>query len=171
MPYAGASVDESTKGKWEDYIKDSDYGSMSELIRAAVRREINRGEGDSTGASRGESVEVERLQEQQQTTIQKIESLAESFREAQEEREAEEYPEEVKAAAFEIAGDLDTISPDEFREMSSNADIERVKLASEHFDSGEETHRVIAALDYLEENVQWIRRKPTPPSDYYRVEE
>lgn len=176
MPYVGASVDESTKGKWDDFVQESQYGSMSELVRAAVRKEILASESDApTGASdagsTGASVEVDRLQEQQRETLTKVEELTEAVQEAREERETEEYPEEVKEAAFAIASDLEAISPDRYANWASDENIELTKLASEHFGDGEETHKVSAALDYLEENVGWIRKKPVPPNDYYRVEE
>lgn len=176
MPYVGASVDESTKADWDGFLQESQYGSMSELLRGAVRKEVRREREGGTGASgdggaTGVSVEVDRLQEQQKETLDKIDSLVETVQEAQEERETEEYPEEVKEAAFAIASDLETISPDRYSDWASDANIELVKLASEHFGDGEETHKVSAALDYLEENIGWIEKKPVPPSDYYRVEE
>ena len=56
MPYVGASVDSSTKDKWEEYIEQSDYGSMSELVRGAVRSEMRSQGSDSGGESRGSSL-------------------------------------------------------------------------------------------------------------------
>ena len=171
MPYVGASVDEATKEKWESYVEDSDYGSLSELIRSTVRQEIRSEGAGAAGASRETTVEVDRLQEQQQTTIQRIEALQEAVEQAQEERETTEYPEEVVDVAHQIAGDLDTISSDEYARMTSDADTGHVKLADEYFGDRDDTPKVVAAFNYLEENIPWIRKRPTPPSEYYRVED
>jgi len=43
MAYVGVNVDESTKEQWQSYVDESDYGSMSEFIRNAVRKEIHDG--------------------------------------------------------------------------------------------------------------------------------
>lgn len=146
---------------------------MSELIRVAVRKEI-RGENDSKESKKGTDtggIEVDRIQEQQQTIISKIQELSENVENSQQEREAEAYPEEVKSAAFSIASDLETISPDKYANWTSDENIALTKLAAENFDDGEATHKITAALNYLEENVDWIRKKPALPNDYYRVRE
>jgi len=170
MPYAGASVDETTKGEWEDYIEDTDYGSLSELIRNAVRKEI-KSDGGSSGVSSGEAIEVDRLKEQQQDTIQKIENLREVVEEAQKEREKTEYPEDVVEVAHDIAGELDTVSRDEPHPIAEQKYKELRKLSAEHFGDPNEVDKIEAALNYLDENVSWIVNRPVLPSEYYRRED
>jgi Arc/MetJ-type ribon-helix-helix transcriptional regulator len=170
MPYVGSSVDESTKEKWENHLEESSYGSMSELVRGAVRKEIQSDDG-SGGTSDGQTIEVDRLQEQQQETIQRIEGLQETIEEAQEERETTEYPEEIVEVAHDIAGDLETISTDGYKHLTTDALSELANLSQEHFGDKTQVDKISAALDYLEENVSWIRKRPVLPSEYYRVED
>jgi len=170
MPYVGSSVDESTKEKWENYLEESSYGSMSELVRAAVRKEVQ-SDGSSNGASSGQPVEVDRLQEQQQDTIQRIERLQETVEEAQEEREKTEYPEEVVKVAHDIADGLETITASENQRMTEEARDELARLSQEHFGDFQHLNEISAALNYLEENISWIHRRPDLPSEYYRVED
>ena len=172
MAYVGASVDEATKEKWEGYIEETDYGSLSELIRSAVRKEMQPGETNAASASREQTIEVDRLQEQQRTTLQRLEELREAVETAQEERKKTEYPEEVVDVAHTIAHEeLDTLTPREYEERAEEANMELAQLADRYFGDHNETHRVRAALNYLEENIGWIRRNPARPSDYFRVED
>ncbi|MDL0138263.1 hypothetical protein PNP85_01900 [Halobacterium salinarum] len=170
MPYVGSSVDESTKQDWEEYLEQSSYGSMSELVRGSVRKEIQ-SDGDSSGTSGTQTVEVDRLKEQQQDTIQKIENLREVVEEAQKEREKTEYPEDVVEAAHNIAGELDTVSQDEPHPIAEQKYKELRKLSAEHFGDSHETDKIEAALNYLDENVSWIVKRPVRPSEYYRRED
>jgi len=52
--HVGLKVEQSQYDDWEDYLEGSDYGSMSNLIRTAVEREIQRdspvGASDATEA-------------------------------------------------------------------------------------------------------------------------
>jgi len=170
MPYVGSSVDESTKETWENYLEESSYGSMSELVRGAVRKEIQSDDapGDASG---GQTVEIDRLQEQQQETIQRIEGLQETIEEAQEERETTEYPEEVVEVAHDIASGLETMPADDYQFLLQEGSSEIYRLAQEHFGDGAHADKISAALNYLEENISWIRKRPVPPSEYYRVED
>lgn len=170
MPYVGSSVDESTKEMWEKHLEQSSYGSMSELVRGSVRKEIQ-SDGDSSGSATGQSIEVDRLKEQQQDTIQKIENLQETVVEAQKEREKTEYPEDVVAVAHDIAGELDTVSRGEPQPIADQRYRELSKLAAEHFGDKNERDKIEAALNYLDENVSWIFKRPVLPSEYYRVED
>jgi len=170
MPYVGSSVDDSTKEKWEKYLEQSSYGSMSELVRGAVRKEIQ-SDGGSSGTSSGQTIEVDRLKEQQQDTIQKIENLQKVVKEAQKEREKTEYPEDVVEVAHDIAGELDTVSRDEPHPISEKKYKELTKLSVEHFGDRSETDKIEAALNYLDENVSWIVKRPVLPSEYYRMED
>jgi len=170
MPYVGSSVDESTKETWENYLEESSYGSMSELVRGAVRKEIQSDDG-SGGTSDGQTVEIDRLQEQQQETIQRIEGLQETIEEAQEERETTEYPEEVVEVAHDIASGLETMPADNYRFLLQEGHSELANLSEEHFGDNTQGDKISAALDYLEENVSWIRKHPVLPSEYYRVED
>ncbi|MDL0126509.1 hypothetical protein PNQ92_14015 [Halobacterium salinarum] len=170
MPYVGSSVDESTKEKWEQYIEDSHYGSMSELVRGAIENE-RLSDGGSSGNSSGQSVEVDRLKEQQQDTIQKIEELQEVVEEAQEEQEKTEYPEEVVEVAHDMANGFETIPAEEYQYLADERAKQIAKLSQEYFGDKDEMHKIEAALNYLEENISWIREEPTFPSEYYRVED
>lgn len=170
MPYVGSSVDESTKEMWEKYLEQSSYGSMSELVRGSVRKEIQ-SDGDSSGTSSGQTIEVDRLKEQQQDTIQRIEELRETVEEAQKERKKTEYPEDVVEVAHDIAGELETISQDEPHPIADQRYRELSKLAAEHFGDKNERDKIEAALNYLDENVSWIDKRPVLPSEYSRVED
>ncbi|WP_285255321.1 hypothetical protein [Halobacterium salinarum] len=163
-------MDESTKEKWEQYIEDSHYGSMSELVRGAIENE-RLSDGGSSGNSSGQTVEVDRLKEQQQDTIQKIENLREVVEEAQKEREKTEYPEDVVDVAHDIAGELDTVSHDEPHPIAEQKYKELRKLSAEHFGDENEVDKIEAALNYLDENVSWIVKRPVRPSEYYRMED
>ena len=170
MPYVGSSVDESTKEEWENYLEESSYGSMSELVRGAVRKEIQSDDGPSS-ASDSQTVEIDRLQEQQQDTIQRIESLRETVEEAQEERETTEYPEEVVEVAHDIASGLETIPADEYNYLIEEYQAEIARLSQEHFGDTTEMDKINAALDYLEKNIPSIHKRPGLPHEYYRVED
>lgn len=170
MPYVGSSVDESTKEEWQEYLTNSSYGSMSELVRGAVRKEIQ-SDGSSSGASSGQTIEVDRLKEQQKETIQRIEDLQEVVEEAQEQRETTEYPEEVVDLAHDIASSFETIPADEYQQLAAKGNEEIAKLSQEYFGGRDEMDKVSAALDYLEENISWIQKRPVMPSEYYRVED
>lgn len=170
-PYIGASVDDETKAEWEEYVEESQYGSMSELVRAAVRKEIHGSqqgqEASRSDGTEGPSVELDRLHERQQTILDQVESVEEAVEAAAEEQEQTEYPEEIVELGHQIASDLDRIQQSDYGRMDSEVHMAMREVAEER---NADVTDVQAAFDYLEQNVPWIQKKPTPPSEYYRVE-
>jgi Arc/MetJ-type ribon-helix-helix transcriptional regulator len=165
MAHIGVSVDESTKQEWSDYVEQSNYGSMSELVRAAVRTEIRR-EGGGDGIPREVERQLSEMIATQQTLQNQVSELSEGFEDVSEAATGDQYPEEIVELANDIAGELDEIHRTAFGEKESEVQEELHALAEDY---GTDYGKVNQALQYLEDNLSYVRTEPLGPSDYYRV--
>jgi len=165
MAHIGVSVDESTKQEWSDYVEQSNYGSMSELVRAAVRTEIRR-EGGGEGIPREVERQLSEVVETQQTLQNQVGELTEGFEDVSEAATGDQYPEEIVELANDIAGELDEIHRTAFNEKTQEVRRGQQKLAEKH---DTDAAKVAEALQYLEDNLSYVRTEPLGPSDYYRV--
>lgn len=169
MAHVGVSIDDDTKEQWSSHVEESDYGSMSELIRTAVRKEIRRDDdGDGGSVPRELEKDMNRVAETQTTLQDQMDQLAEHFEEVADTTLQAQYPEEVVELGHDIAGDLEEIQHDAFAEVREQTKQELVKIHKSHPDSPT-LEEIQDALQYLEENLSYIKKRPTPPSEYYRL--
>jgi len=167
MAHIGVSVDDTTKESWAEYVEESEYGSMSELVRTAVRKEIRRGDGGE-GVPRELEKELVELSEYQETITEAVKQLNDEFEKVEEATESQ-YPEEVVELAMDIAEeDIQEISHDQFGDLESDAQGDLVALSRKHLDTVE-IGKVADALQYLEENLSYIKTEPRTLDDYWRV--
>lgn len=166
MPHVGVSVNEATKENWEDYVEETDYGSISELVRSAVRKEIAR-EGGESGVPREVEKELTQVAETQGELRRQMADLLDGFEDV-EEATATQYPSEVVELGHDIAGELEEVHADRFTEWESETQSELWDVAQEQ--SGDVgVGDVKDALEYLEENLSYVRSRPRGPSEYFRV--
>ena len=169
MAHVGVSVNDDTKEQWDEYVQQTDYGSMSELIRTAVRKEIRREGTDGSGVPRELEQELTRVAETQNTLQDQMSELLDGFDNVEELVGKQQYSQEIIDVATEIAGELDEIHPDEFNHLESDVSIEYAELAKEYFGTPNEGYKIAQAFEYLSENLSYVRSRPLGPSDYYRV--
>jgi Arc/MetJ-type ribon-helix-helix transcriptional regulator len=167
MAHIGVSVDDETKRSWAEYVDESEYGSMSELVRTAVRKEIRRGDG---GDQLPRQVEKELVQvaEDQQSIRDTVAALSEDF-EAVKDAAESQYPEEIVELAMDISEGLEEVHADQFAEVEADARNDLRGLAERHLGDPKRVGEVAEALEYLRENLSYIRTPPRTSEDYYRV--
>ncbi|WP_256545598.1 ribbon-helix-helix domain-containing protein [Halobellus inordinatus] len=167
MAHIGVSVDDDTKEKWDHHVEQSEYGSMSELIRSAVRKEIRRG-GDEGQVPRQLEKELVQVAESQQAISDAVERLSEDFEQVEAAAQTQ-YPEEIVDLAMDIADeDIQEIHADQFADVEKEGVSDLQSLAQKHLDSND-IGKVADALDYLEENLSYVKSPPRTADDYYRV--
>jgi Arc/MetJ-type ribon-helix-helix transcriptional regulator len=167
MAHIGVSVDDQTKEGWAEHVEESEYGSMSELVRTAVRKEIRRGDGGE-GVPRELEKELVELSEHQETITEAVKQLNDEFEKVEEATEAQ-YPEEIVELAMDIAEeDIQEIHADQFGDLEKDAQRDLVSLSRKHLDTVE-IGKVAEALEYLEENLSYIKTEPRTVDDYWRV--
>jgi len=170
MAHVGVSIDDDTKAQWSNHVEESDYGSMSELIRTAVRKEIRRGDdGDGSSIPRELEKDVSRVAETQTTLQDQMDQLAEHFEEVADTTLQTQYPEEVVELGHDIAGDLEEIHHDQFSDLERDVMVNELEEIRRNHGDNPSHGQIIDALDYLEENLSYIKKRPTPPSEYYRL--
>ena len=169
MAHIGVSVNDETKDQWENYIERTDYGSMSELIRTAVRKEMRRESGGDKNIPRELETELNRVAETQNTLQEQMAELVDGFEDVTDVIGNQQYPDEVIQLAHDIAGDLNEISRDAYGELESEVAIEHANLAEKYLDDDSKGYLVQQAFQYLEGNLSYIRRQPLKPTDYYRI--
>lgn len=166
MAHVGVSVNEATKENWEEYVEGTDYGSISELVRSAVRKEIAR-ESGGDGIPREVEAELTEVAETQATLREQMADLLDGFEDV-EAATATQYPSEIVELGHDIAGGLEEVHADRFADWESETQSELWDVAQEQ--SGNvSVGEVKDALEYLEENLSYVRAKPRGPSEYYRV--
>jgi len=170
MAHVGVSIDDDTKEQWSSHVEESDYGSMSELIRTAVRKEIRRDDGGDGGSVPRElEKDVNRVAETQTTLQDQMDQLAEHFEEVADTTLQTQYPEEVVELGHDIAGDLEEIHHDQFSDLERDVMVNELEEIRRNHGDNPSHGQIIDALDYLEENLSYIKKRPTPPSEYYRL--
>lgn len=169
MAHVGVSVDDETKAEWSKHVEESDFGSMSELIRTAVRKEIQRS-GDRDGGSVPRELEkdVSRVAETQTTLQEQMEELAESFEEVADTAVQSQYPEGVIELAHDIAGDIEEIGAYQFQRGKEEKIRELQNYHKKHPENPS-LGEIDQALQYLDDNLSYVRTMPLAPSDLYRV--
>jgi len=167
MAHIGVSVDDETKDEWETHVDESEYGSMSELVRVAVRKEIRRGDG---GDQLPRQVEKELVQvaEDQQSIRDSVAGLLDDFAEVKGAAETQ-YPEEIIELAMDISEELEEVHATQFAEVEADARDDLRGLAEKHLGDATETGKVAEAMEYLRENLSYVRTPPRTSEDYYRV--
>jgi Arc/MetJ-type ribon-helix-helix transcriptional regulator len=167
MAHIGVSVDDETKRSWAEHVKESAYGSMSELVRTAVRKEIRRGDG---GDQLPRQVEKELVQmaEDQESIRDAVSELSEDFEKVEEAAESQ-YPEEIVELAMDVSEDLEEVHATQFAEVEAEARDDLRGLAKRHLGDATETGKVAEAMEYLRENLSYVRTPPRTSEDYYRV--
>jgi|GEM_PF-5651689 len=168
MAHIGVSVNDETKDEWENYIEQTDYGSMSELIRASVRKEIQQEGGDS-GIPRELEKELNGVAETQNTLQDQMAELVNEFENVSDVMTESQYSEEIIELAHDLAEDIEEKHPDEFSSLAQDAEMGYAKLAREHLGDESEAYKIPQAFQYLEENLSYIKCTPRGPNDYYRV--
>jgi len=169
MAHIGVSVNDSTKVEWEEFIEKTNYGSMSELVRSAVRREIRQqGENGGPGVPREVEKQLSQVAETQTTLERQMNELADGFEDVAASTDTQ-YPNQVVELGHDIAGDLEEIHVDWFKEAEVEARDELRVLADDHLNDPGRIGEVADALDYLEDNLSYVQTTPLAPSDYYRV--
>ncbi|MDB2294359.1 hypothetical protein PN416_09830 [Halorubrum ezzemoulense] len=166
MAHIGVSVSDDTKRKWADYVESSDHGSMSELVRTAVRKEI-RSDGGADLPREAER-RINQIAENQERITRQMESLSEEFEDVSE-AATDQYPEHIVELADDVAAELDELPADRFGDLRAKAKDELRSLAIRVCDDPTKAGEVGEALDYLSENLSYIKTAPQGPSDYYRV--
>lgn len=173
MPIVGASVNDSTKEEWEEYVEESDHGSMSELVRIAVRKEIQRSGTKENGIPREVRKDINQVAEKQDSLSKQMDTILEGFEELEQTNEDEDYDEETKALAHRISEEMEEINEDQFEEAMAQRRKEVANLARKISDKDERypysPNQVHNAFEYLEENISYIRKLPPSPSEYHRV--
>jgi Arc/MetJ-type ribon-helix-helix transcriptional regulator len=170
MAHVGVSIDDDTKEQWIDHIEESDYGSMSELIRTAVRKEIRRDDdGDGGSVPRELEKDMDRVAETQTTLQDQMDKLAEQFEEVADTTLQTQYPDEVVQLGHDIAGDLDEIHHDQFGDLEREVMVNELEEIRQSHGDNPSHGMILDALDYLEESLSYIEKRPTPPSEYYRL--
>ena len=167
MGHIGVSIDDATKESWAEHVEESEYGSMSELVRTAVRKEIRRGDG---GDQLPRQVEKELVQmaEDQESISDAVSELSEDFEKVEEAAESQ-YPEEIVELAMDVSEDLEEVHATQFAEVEAEARDDLRGLAKRHLGHATETGKVAEAMEYLRENLSYVRTPPRPSEDYYRV--
>jgi metal-responsive CopG/Arc/MetJ family transcriptional regulator len=172
MAHIGVSVSDDTKAEWEEYIEESDMGSMSELVRSAVRKEIRHEEGGDSdgGIPREMEEELTRVAQTQETLEEQMESLLDGFEDVEEATTSKEYPEEVKALAHQIANEeIEEMPRDVFQsELRGSVRDDYWDIARRHQENPN-LEQVFEAFEYLEENISYIKSLRKTPDDFYRV--
>lgn len=166
MAHIGVSVNDETKRKWSDYIESSDHGSMSELVRTAVRKEI-RSDGGADLPREAER-RINQIAENQERITRQMASLSDDFEEVSDAATAQ-YPEHIVELADDVAGELEEVPADRFGDLRAEAKDELRSLAIRVCDDPTKAGEVGEALDYLSENLSYIKTAPQGPNDYYRV--
>lgn len=169
MAHVGVSIDDGTKDEWQSYIEQSDYGSMSELVRTAVRKEIRREGTDNGSIPRELEQELNRVAETQSTLQNQMSDLLDGFDNVEDIIGQQQYSQEIIDIAHQLTGELDEIHPDEFANLENEVSIEYAKLAEEYLGDSSEAHKIAKAFTYLSEELSYIKSRPLGPSDYYRV--
>lgn len=167
MPHIGVSVDEGTKQKWADYIESSDHGSMSELVRTAVRKEVRRDDGGADLPRQAEK-RINQIAENQEQITRQIDSLSQEFEDVSN-AATNQYPEHIVELADDVAAELDEVPADRFGDLQSEAKGELRSLAVRVCDDAQKADEVGEALDYLADTLSYVKTAPQGPSDYYRV--
>lgn len=166
MAHVGVSVDESTKDRWQQYLDQSDCGSMSELIRQAVNKEIQRG-GANEAVPQTVERELTQMAEQQETLKQRMLGLSDQFDDVADSIERTEYPKEVVELGHEIGSELEEMSALQWQE-GVDQHVQQLAELQEKYDANG-LGQVEDALQYLEENLSYVESFPKGPSDYYRI--
>lgn len=166
MAHIGVSVSDGTKRKWDDYVEASDHGSMSELVRTAVRKEI-RSDGGADLPREAER-RINQIAENQERITRQMESLSEEFEDVSE-AATDQYPEHIVELADDVAGELEEVPADRFGDLESEAQGELRSLAVRICDDPTKAGEVGEALEYLTENLSYVKTAPQGPNDYYRV--
>lgn len=174
MAHIGVSVSDGTKLKWEESIEESGHGSMSELVRTAVRKEIQR-EGQSTNeVPRELQQDLTQVAETQSSLESQMQELLDGFEDVEEIVTDDTYPEEIKALGHRIAEHLEELPEDRFADMEGKIRDELVALGREVSDAEEEhpytPGEMEQALQYLEDNLSYIESVPKSPEEYYRID-
>lgn len=169
MAHVGVSVDDDTKEKWKQYVEQSDYGSLSELVRGAVRVEMRRESGGGGGIPREVEQQLTELVDTQTAVQEQVVELTEEFDGLGEELRDDQYPEQVIELAHEIAADMDEVHQSEFADLRLDAEMELAEIANERLGDESKAYLVAQAYEYLDENLSYIKPVPRQPSDYYRV--
>lgn len=167
MAHIGVSVDDGTKESWAEYVEESEYGSMSELVRAAVRKEIRRGDGGDQLPRQLEK-EIVQMSENQQSIRDAVSQLSEDFEKVEEAAESQ-YPNEIVDLAMDISEDLEEVHATQFAEVEADARDDLRGLAERYLGDTKETGKVAEAMEYLRENLSYVRTPPRTSEDYYRV--
>jgi archaellum component FlaC len=168
MPHIGVSVDEGTKRKWADYVENSAHGSMSELVRTAVRKEVRRDGDGSADLPRQAEKRINQIAENQEQITRQMETLSDEFEDVSE-AATEQYPEHIVELADDVASELEEVSADNFAELRSEAKDELRSLAVRVCDDPRKADEVGEALEYLADTLSYVKKAPQGPSDYYRV--
>jgi len=169
MAHVGVSIDYGIKDEWGNYVEQTDYGSMSELIRTAVRKEIRREGTDGSSVPRELEQELNRVAETQNTLQDQMSDLVDGFDNVEDIIGQQQYSQEIIDIAHQLTGELDEIHPDEYADLENEASIEYAELAKEYLGDGSEAHKIAKAFTYLSEELSYIKSRPLGPSDYYRV--
>ena len=174
MAHIGVSVSDGTKEKWEEFIEGSDHGSMSELVRTAVRKEIQREGQSSNEVPRELQKDLTQVAETQSTLESQMQELLDGFEDVEEIATEDTYPEEIKALGHRIGEQLEEIPEDVFGEMRGEVRDEFISLGRTVSDTEETVPyspgEIEQALQYLEENLSYIESVPKSPEDYYRID-
>jgi hypothetical protein len=167
MAHIGVKVDQSTKERWQEYVEESSHGSMSGLIRQAVREEMRR---DETDAEIPQALEqrINEVAETQQTLGGQMDQVQDTVQEVVEET-GEQYPEEVIELAEDIAEDLDEIHADQWVDGIQHPVKRELDEIRRQRSDNPSIGQIKDALEYLEENLSYVKSAPQGPSDYYRV--
>ena len=167
MAHIGVSVDDGTKRKWSDYVETSDHGSMSELVRTAVRKEIRSDGGE--GLPREAERRINQIAENQEQITRQMASLSEDFEDVSDAATSDQYPEHIVELAEDVAGELDEVPADRFGDLRAEAKDGLRSLAVRVCDDPTKADEVGEALEYLSETLSYVKTAPQGPSDYYRV--
>lgn len=169
MAHIGVAVDDDTKQQWEQYVEESDYGSMSELVRTAVRVEMRREGGDGATIPREVEQQLTELVDTQTAVKEAVAELTEDLDGLGDELQDEQYPEEVVELAHDIAADMDEIHRSNFANIAGEVSAKHAEIAQERLGDDSKGYLVSQAFQYLDENLSYIKVKPHLPKDYYRV--
>lgn len=174
MAHVGVSLDDDEKQRWADYVEESGHGSISELVRTAVRKEIQREGDDGAEIPRELEQDLSRVAETQQRLQSQMAELAEGFDAVEEVATEDAYREEIKGLGHRIAEHLEELPEDRFGDLESEVQDELVALGREVSDTEEKVPyppgEVGRALEYLEQNLSYIESVPKSPADYYRID-
>jgi hypothetical protein len=150
MAHVGVSLDGDEKERWQEYVEESPHGSISEMVRVAVRKEMqgSAGGGDAT-IPREMERRIDEMSETQKALESQMQDLSQEFGDVRDVAEPE-HPQYIIDLAHDLMSDLPEISREEVDDWGMRAGIQAKELAVKH---GAELHEVDAALSYLHENL------------------